>query len=223
MSLLAPANYNFKPDLYSSNVGQSYGHGQGGTVCNTIAAEGKYVDTVGKLEPSIQGKQTGGDGYGFTSVSPGKIIGPDAGYLGIDKYSTSSMAVARPGNIVGHFKGGRRKHTYKKHTHRIHKFRQIGCRRSHKRSSHKRNSHRHKRNSHKRSSHRHKRSHRKGTPGGKRSRHRRRSHRGGSQPYSNIPISFGQSFDSKLSAQDSALASPVPMTPYNRCETVSRN
>jgi hypothetical protein len=210
---LAPVNYSFYPSLYSSNVGQSLGHGQGGTVCNTIAAEGKYVDTVGRLEPSIQGKQTGGDGYGFTGVSPGKIIGPDAGYLGIDKYSTSSMAVARPGNIVGHFKGGRRKHTYKKHTHRRHKFRQIGCRRSHKRSSHKRSSH----------NHRHKRSHKKGTPGGKRSRHRRRSHKGGSgQPYSNIPISFGQSFDSKLSAYDSALANPVPLTPYSRCDIVPR-
>ena len=195
---LAPANYNFYPSLYPSNVGQSLGHGQGGTVCNTIAAEGKYVDTVGRLEPSIQGNQTGGDGYGFTGVSPGKIIGPDAGYLGIDKYST--LAVARPGNIVANWKGGKRKHT--------HKFRQIGCKRNHRKRTTR----------HRRS--RHKRSHRKG---GVRRSHRRSRRRGGSgQPYSNIPISFGQSFDSKLSAYDSALANPVPLTPYSRCDIVPR-
>jgi len=221
---LAPANYGgFDASNYSSNVGQSLGHGQGGTVCNGTAAEGNYVKTVGKLEPSIQ---SGGDGYGFTGDFPGKIIGPDAGYLGLDKYNNSSTAYARPGNIINTFKGGKRS---------VHKFRQIGCKKSHKRSSHrhKRSSHKrishkrssHKRISHKRSSHRHKHksshrhkrsSHRKGSKSHTRRHgktHRRRYHGG----------TFGQTFNTALSAQDSAFANPLPMSVYDRCAIVPRS
>jgi len=211
---LAPANYGgFDASNYSSNVGQSLGHGQGGTVCNGTAAEGNYVKTVGKLEPSIQ---SGGDGYGFTGDFPGKIIGPDAGYLGLDKYNNSSTAYARPGNIINTFKGGKRS---------VHKFRQIGCKKSHKRSSHrhKRSSHKHKR-SHMRSprhkhksSHRHKRSHKRSShrKGSKshRKTHRRRYHGG----------TFGQTFNTALSAQDSAFANPLPMSVYDRCAIVPRS
>jgi len=195
---LAPANYTDKSFLLSSNVGKVDNIGNNGTVCNTIAAEGKYVNSPGKTEQMI-----GGNGYGFTDKFPGKIIGPDAGYLGLDTYENSG--VPRAGNVVAHWKnltGGNRRRRY----------RQVGCKkrggRTYKRST---RMHKHKRISHKRSSHKHKRSH-------KRMRSTRRKYRGGNgQPYSNIPLSFGQSFDSKLSPYDSALASPVPMTPYSRC------
>ena len=191
---LAPANYNYNSSLFSSNVGKVDNIGDNGTVCNTIAAEGKYVNSPGRFE-----KMMGGDGYGFTDKFPGKIIGPDAGYLGLDKYSAGANAFARAGNVTAHWKnltGGKRR-----------RYRQVGCKKRGGRT------HRHKRT--------HRRKHTKRTH--KRSTRTRRKYRGGNgQPYSNIPQSFGQSFDSKLSPYDSALASPVPMTPYNRCESVSR-
>ena len=43
------------------------------------------------------------------------------------------------------------------------------------------------------------------------------------QPYSNIPLTFGQSFETTLSAKNSALANPTPLLPYSRCETVPRS
>jgi len=201
---LAPANYTDKSFLLSSNVGKVDNIGNNGTVCNTIAAEGKFVNSPGKTEQMI-----GGNGYGFTDKFPGKIIGPDAGYLGVDTYENSG--VPRAGNIVAQWKnltGGNRRRRY----------RQVGCkktggrRRSH-RHNHKCTHRRNKHSKHKRSSH--KRSHKR-----MRSTRTRRKYRGGNgQPYSNIPLSFGQSFDSKLSPYDSALASPVPMTPYSRCDS----
>ena len=195
---LAPANYNYNSSLFSSNVGKVDNIGENGTVCNTIAAEGKYVNSPGKM--------IGGDGYGFTDKFPGKIIGPDAGYLGIDKYSAGANTFARSGNVTAHWKnltGGKRRRHY----------RQVGCKKRGGRT------HRRMRSTHKRRrTHRHKHTKRMRS-----TRTRTRKHRGGNgQPYSNIPISFGQSFDSKLSAQDSALASPVPMTPYSRCASVPR-
>jgi hypothetical protein len=45
---------------------------------------------------------------------------------------------------------------------------------------------------------------------------------GGAQPYSNTPLSFGQSFNTTLSAKDSGLASPPPLLPYSRCASVPR-
>ena len=214
---LAPANYGgFDASNYSSNVGQSYGHGQGGTVCNGTAAEGNYIKTVGKLEPSIQ---SGGDGYGFTGDFPGKIIGPDAGYLGLDKYTNSSTAYARPGVPINTLKGGKRG---------VHKFRQIGCKKSHKRS-------RHKRSRHKRSRHNHKRSHKRSSLRHMRSSpsHKRSSHRKGSKSHTRRHGkihrrryhggTFGQTFNTALSARDSAFANPLPMSVYDRCAIVPRS
>ena len=217
---LAPANFNFEPTLYPSTIGGVPPHGCGGTVCNGTAAEGKYVNS---------NCMKGGSGYGFTDISASKITAFPAGYSIIDKYS-SDAPICRPGNVVANWKsltGGKR-------TRRRHTFRQIGCKRrggkrthkhrhskhcGHKRSSHKRSSHKrthrhskhcgHKRSSHKRSSH-------------KRSSHKRirsRRYRGGVGE----PLSYGQTFDTKLSPELSALANPVPMTAYNRCADVSRS
>ena len=184
---LAPANYTDKSFLLSSNVGKVDNIGNNGTVCNTIAAEGKYVNSPGKVDQMI-----GGNGYGFTDKFPGKIIGPDAGYLGVNTYENSG--VPRAGNVDAlweNLTGGKRR-----------RYRQVGC----KKTGGRRRSHRHN----------HKCTHRRN----KRKHSSRRKYRGGNgQPYSNIPQSFGQSFDSKLSPYDSALASPVPMTPYSRCES----
>jgi hypothetical protein len=216
---LAPANYTDKSFLLSSNVGKVDNIGNNGTVCNTIAAEGKYVNSPGKVDQMI-----GGNGYGFTDKFPGKIIGPDAGYLGVNTYENSG--VPRAGNVDAlweNLTGGKRR-----------RYRQVGCkktggrRRSHRHNhkcTHRRNKRKHsskrsskhssKRSSKHSSKHSSKRKH-----SIKRKHSSRRKYRGGNgQPYSNIPQSFGQSFDSKLSPYDSALASPVPMTPYSRCES----
>ena len=210
---LAPANYNFNPALYSSNVGKSDNIGAYGTVCNGTAAEGKFVNTPGKLEPSIQ---SGGDGYGFTGNFPGKIIGPDAGYLGIDKYSMNGSTFPRAGYVAPLWKnltGGKRTRRYA----------QIGC----KKMGGKHRSHRRMR-SHSKRSHRHKRSHSKRMHSKRmhmRSHRRMTRHRGGNgmnQPYSNIPISYGQSLGPEVSAQNSGLANPPPFFPYNRCASVPR-
>lgn len=201
---LAPANYNFNSSLYSSNGGKVDNIGDYGTVCNTIAAEGKYVNTPGKM--------IGGDGYGFTDKFPGKIIGPDAGYLGVDKYSTDANAFARPGNVVAHWKnltGGKRR-----------KYRQVGCKKrggrthKHRRSYRHKCTHKHSRLCRPKCTHKHSRL--------CRPNHTKKYRGGNGQPYSNIPISFGQSFDSNLSPYESALASPTPMTPYSRCDSVLR-
>jgi hypothetical protein len=214
-----PANFTFNPTLYPSTVGGVSGHGCGGTVCNDIAAEGKYVNS---------NCMKGGSGYGFTDISPSKITAFPAGYSVIDKYSNDAV-VARPGNVVAHWKsltGGKR-------TRRRHSFRQIGCKRrggkrTHRHSKHcghkRTHKHRHSKHcGHKRSSHKHVHSK---YCGHKRSSHKRssRRHRGGNgQPYSNIPLSYGQTFNTILPPTLSAMANPVPMTAYNRCADVSRS
>ena len=42
------------------------------------------------------------------------------------------------------------------------------------------------------------------------------------QPYSDISLTFGQTFDTTLSAKDSGMAMPPPLLPYSRCATVPR-
>ena len=201
---LAPANFNHDSTLYSSNIGKVGDHGCNGTVCNVTAAEGIFVNTPGKIQA--------GGGYSFTDTFPSKLIGQNPGYSIVDKYSDNDLVV-RPGNVVAHWKnltGGKRTHR------RRHSFRQVGCKSKSKRRNHK-HKHTQKCRHSRRKNHINRRKHRNYRMT------RRHRHRGGNgQPYSNIPLSFGQSFDSKLSAYDSALANPTPLTPYNRCESVSR-
>ena len=69
--------------------------------------------------------------------------------------------------------------------------------------------------------------HRKSTNRRKASKHRRttRKHRSlrmkrggdGPQPYSNVPISFSQTFNKNLTAGNSALATPTPLSPVSNC------
>ena len=199
---LAPANYNFNSSDYSSQAGKLGNHGNYGTVCNGTAASGVFVDTPGKYEPSIS-IMKGGEGYGFTGQFPGKIIGPDSGYLGIDKYATGSPAFARSGNVVAHWKnltGGRRRR------HRTYK--QIGCKKMGGRRTRRKHKNKHSKRKH---MSKRKRMHSKRMRGGD-----------GPQPYSNIPQSFIQSFSSVLSAKDSGMANPVPMTAESKCAIIPR-
>jgi hypothetical protein len=227
------ANYEANPTLYSSNVGKVGDIGCYGTVCNVTGAEGKFVDTAGKFEPSIQ-KQNGGDGYGFDAKTEDIKFGPNAPYPIMDRY-TDDKVVVRPGNVTAKWGGKRtRKHKMtRKHKHTQRKYNQQGCKKmggkksKHIRSGHMRTKHmrsRHMRSRHMRS--RHMRNRHIRSVHHKRSRmHRTRKYRGGNgdkQPYSNIPISFGQTFDTKLSATESALANPVPLLPYNSCASIPR-
>ena len=200
---LAPANFNHDSTLYSSNIGKVGDHGCNGTVCNVTAAEGIFVNTPGKIQA--------GGGYSFTDTFPSKLIGQNPGYSIVDKYSDNDLVVRPGNNVVAHWKnltGGKRTHR------RRHSFRQVGCKSKRRNHKHK---HTQKCRHSRRKNHINRRKHRNYRMT------RRHRHRGGNgQPYSNIPLSFGQSFDSKLSAYDSALANPTPLTPYNRCESVSR-
>jgi len=203
-SHLAPANFNHNPTLYPSTVRGIPPYGCGGTVCNGTAAEGKFVNS---------NCMKGGSGYGFTDISASKITAFPASYSIIDKYS-SDTPVCRPGNVVANWKsltGGKR-------TRRRHSFRQIGCKRRGGKRTHK---HRHSKHcGHKRSSHKRTRTHKH-----RHSKHcghmrmRSRRYRGGVGE----PLSYGQTFDTKLSPELSALANPTPMTAYNRCADVSRS
>ena len=221
-------NYEFNPANYGNNVGAIPGHGCQGTCNSCDAADGKFVDT-NKI-------QSGGDGYSATDEAPGPIMGPAAGYSIIKPYhqDVTVRDTEVPANFSGSalrgspLLGGKRKRMTKKswggkkkgfkHTKKVHK-------KHHKRTR----MHKMKRSRYVRTHHRHSTMWKH--TGGKTKRHhksKRHMKRGGStiggpQPYSNVPITFGQTFDTKLGPNESALANPTPLLPYSRCETIARN
>ncbi len=221
-------NYEFNPANYSSNVGKIDGHGCQGTVCNVTAAEGIFVDEKG---------QSGGDGYSATDEAPGPIMGPAAGYSIIKPYHEDR--VVRDTEVPASFRGGKRTMKHKWGGKRVVKRATKKVRKMHKHSSIHKNTAGHKRSRHhKMKRTRYVRSHHKHSTmwkhtGGKAKKHHTKRHHiimkrggsaiGGPQPYSNIPITFGQTFDTKLGPNESALANPTPLLPYNTCATIARN
>lgn len=92
------------------------------------------------------------------------------------------------------------------------KRKQIGCRMTKKGGKkYKKSTNRRKASKHRRTTKKHR---------GTTRRHRSlKIKRGGDgpQPYSNTPISFGQTFNKTLNAGNSALANPTPLSPVSNC------
>jgi hypothetical protein len=193
-------NFSSYPDTFSSSDGQVPGVGCSGTKNNALAAAGKF-------------SQNGGY-YSF-----GEPIGSSFGSSGTGMIQVNNHpTVVRPMNV------------FPKRFTGLSGGKQIGCRmtkkggKKHRKSTNRRKGSKHRRTTNKRSgtSKHSGTSKRSGT-----SKHRRatRKHRSlrikrggdGPQPYSNIPISFSQTFNKTLSAGNSALATPTPLSPVSNC------
>ena len=199
-------NFSSYPDTFSSSDGQVPGVGCAGTKNNAMAAAGKF-------------SQNGGY-YSFSEPIGSPISGAGTGMIQVNDHPT----VVRPMNVfpkrfsglLGGKQIGCMKH--RKSTNR----RKASKHRTH-RSSRKHSSSRKHRSSRKHSGSRKHRSTRKHRSSRKHSGSRKhrtfRMKRGGEgpQPYSNVPISFSQTFNKQLGASESMLATPTPLSPVSNC------
>jgi hypothetical protein len=189
-------NFSSYPDTFSSSEGQVEGVGCAGTSNNALAAAGKF-------------SQNGGY-YSFGQPIGSPISASGTAMVQVNEHPTIVRPMnAFPKRFAG-LLGGRSR-------------RQIGCKmtkkggKKYKKSTNRRKASKHRRRSghSKRSGHsRRTRRHRSSK------KHRTfRIKRGGDgpQPYSNIPISFSQTFNKTLSADNSALATPTPLSPQSNC------
>ena len=199
---LLPGNNNNPNTVYSANKYSDAhiiaGRGCAGTKSNISAANSEYVP--------YSAMQTGGGGGVCLSQQPLMgLTGPRAGYAGVQRCApnvrVNQMSLGAGGvSSVGRHatlrawpgKGGRRR-TKRQVRHR------VGV--SRKRKKHK--SLRKYKNINLRK---------------KRRKTRRRRQRGGRQPYSNVPITFGYGLGAPLPDNSSALATPPPQHVYNHCE-----
>lgn len=193
-------NFSSYPDTFSSSDGQVEGVGCSGTTNNALAAAGQF-------------SQNGGY-YSFGEPIGTPMDGAGTAMVQINEHPTIVRPMNDFSNKLSNLSGGRRR-------------RQIGCKRggikrtnrrkaSKRRVSRKYGGTRKHRGSRKHGGTRKHRSTRK--YGGSR-KYRRTMKRGGEgpQPYSNTPISFSQTFDTSLSANESMLASPTPLSPVSNC------
>ena len=182
-------NFSSYPDTFPSSHGQAAGVGCAGTTDNTLAAAGKF-------------SQNGGY-YSF-----GQPIGNSFGSSGTGTVIVNDKeTVMRPMNNfstkLSDLSGGRRS-------------RQIGCKKGGKKYTNRRKASKHRKH---RGSRKHHSTRKHHSARRHRSSRRYRIKRGGDgpQPYSNTPISFGQTFNTSLTAGNSALATPTPLSPVSNC------
>ena len=201
-------NFSSYPDMFSSSEGQVTGVGCAGTTNNALAAAGKF-------------SQNGGY-YSFGEPIGEPIRASGSAMLQVNEHPT----VVRPMNV------------FPKRFSGLSGGKQIGCRmtkkggKKYKKSTNRRKASKRsgssKRSGFSKRSGSNKHSKRSGfSKHSKRSRNHRgtRKHRtfrikrggDGPQPYSNTPISFSQTFNKTLSAGNSALASPTPLSPVSNC------
>ena len=195
-------NFSSYPDTFSSSEGQVEGVGCAGTSNNALAAAGKF-------------SQNGGY-YSFAQPIGSPISASGTAMVQVNEHPT----IVRPMNVFPKRfsgllggkqigckmtkKGGKK---YKKSTNRRKASKYRGTSRRMRTSS---------RRSGKRTSKRH--SKRIRSSGSKKHRTFRIKRGGdGPQPYSNTPISFSQTFNKSLSAGNSALATPTPLSPQSNC------
>lgn len=236
-----PTNFAFEANKYADPYAKVAGVGCAGTNQGYVASksayeEPPYVMAGGRRRRRMRKHVGGNSGYEFTNNPIAPVAGPGAPYSEVKGYNTL-------GNYRDLFpplfkKGGSKKMRQygcsKKRGGKTRGGRQTmrlarrgGARRSMKRSM-------------KRSMSRSMRLARGATRSMRRNmtRSMRRSMNGGmnsasdytegrntsqDQPYGNAAISFGQGLSSKLGPNDSYLASPPPLTPYNNCGKVMRN
>ena len=188
-------NFSSYPDTFSSSEGQVPGVGCAGTKNNALAAAGKF-------------SQNGGY-YSFGQPIGSPIRASGTAMVQVNEHPT----VVRPMNNFSKkfagLSGGRRS-------------RQIGCRMTKKggrKSTNRRKASKHRNHSsRKHSSRKHRRTTRKHRRTTRKHRSLRMKRGGdGPQPYSNTPMSFGQTFNKTLTAGNSALATPTPLSAVSNC------
>ena len=212
------ANYNQNPAMLPSNKILIPPHASAGTKSNCAAAAGKFVrykSLSGGNKISTNSKMKGGNKL---STAPQHCDSANHRHAAFGTYNNGD--VKRPLAIKG---GKRHRHTMKKRkSMRKHK---KHAKRHHKRSRKMHKKHKKHTRKHKRHHKKHSRKHKKHTR--KHKRHSRRHHRqmrGGKQPFSNVPMSFGYSANLKhLKPSMSAIANPVPINSYDNCGKVSRS
>ena len=184
-------NFSSYPDTFSSSEGKVSGVGCGGTKNNALAASGNFSQNGGyySLGEPI-GNSFGSSGHGT---------------LQTNEHPTTMRPMNNFSKKFSGLSGGRR-------------GRQIGCRMTKKGGK-----------KHRKITNRRKASKRRGTTRKYRKTSKRRGttrkyrslriKRGGdgAQPYSNTPISFSQTFNKNLTAGNSALATPTPLSPVSNC------
>ena len=222
------------PNRFSNDLVYVGSNTYGGTSSNVKAAEGNFVRLSGggKLF-ARNNKMNGGTKFGMnlenTSASVGTVA---AGYPGHIELDNSAERPNQPANKIASsdLKGGRRRTKNK----RLRKMKKT--KRNNKNTRARNNNKKRKaRMSRKKlggslvdgcgctgGGSKHRRS-KKGS-GSCSSHSKNKKMKGGkSQPFSNEPLSFGYSLDSKnISANTSALASPMPFKSYFACNNVPR-
>lgn len=190
-------NFSSYPDTFSSSEGQVPGVGCAETKNNALAAAGKF-------------SQNGGY-YSFGEPIGSPISRSGAAMVQVNEHPT----MVRPMNnfskkFLG-LSGGRRR-------------RQIGCRMTSKggkkylKSTNRRKASKHHKGSKHSKAYKHRRTTRKHRKITRKNRSLRIKRGGeGPQPYSNIPISFSQTFNKQLGTSESMLATPTPLSPISNC------
>ena len=184
-------NFSSYPDTFSSSEGQVPGVGCAGTKNNALAAGGKF-------------SQNGGY-YSFGEPINNSFGSSGHGTLQVNEHPT----IMRPMN------------NFSKKSTGLSGGKQIGCRMTKKKGKkHQKNTNRRKASKHRKVS-KHK-NYRRTTRKHRRTTRKHRSLRikrggDGPQPYSNVPISFSQTFNKNLTADNSALATPTPLSPVSNC------
>uniref|UniRef100_A0A6C0IJU3 Uncharacterized protein n=1 Tax=viral metagenome TaxID=1070528 RepID=A0A6C0IJU3_9ZZZZ len=214
-----PVNFNYQVEKYANPYGKVAGVGCDGTKYGPDAVNSVYSSPF-----------VGGNGYSFTDTPIAPVAGPGAPYSEIREYNDrGNYRNLFPPLFQSALTGGKRRgrRSMRKYGSMRKIKTQYGC------SSRKiRGGRKHKRKTMK---HRMSKRTTKKRGHGKRRTMRRTMHksmRGGmssasdytegrdasqDQPYGNKAYSFGQGLDSMLSANESALASPTPLLPYNTC------
>ena len=199
-------NFSSYPDTFSSSEGQVPGIGSAGIKNNAMAA------AAGKFS------QNGGY-YSFGQpIGQYTNSGSGSGEIIVNKEAATIRPMNNFSKKFSGLSGGRR-----------HRNKQIGCRmtkkggKKYRKSTNRRKaSKRSQASKHKRASKRSQASkHKRGSKHKRTIRQYRslRIKRGGAggQPYSNTPISFSQTFNKHLTANESMLANPTPLSPVSNC------
>ena len=208
---ISGANYNQDPTMLPSNKILIRQDAYAGTKSKTAAAEGKYISYKDLAKGNKISSKSNMIGGNKLSLDPANCKG------GVNhRHHTFGTypngPVPRPLALVG---GKRRRHTMRKRkSMRKHK---KHAKRHHKRSRKMRRKHKKHTRKHKKHDKKHSRKH-------KRHSRRHRRMRGGKQPFSNVPMSFGYGANLELLRPSmSAIANPVPIKAYDNCSKVARS
>ena len=215
-------NFEAVPNRFPNDLVYVGSNTNGGTASNVQAANGNYDRLVGGRKLFARNiKMNGGTNLSMDLYDPSASVGTvSAGHPGHVAVDISADRPNQPANkLVSSALGGGRRRGRRNKNKRSRKINQTN---RHDRKTRGRNSHK-KRHTRKRR--------KRGGKGcgwglfGGSSCHSKKKMKGGSpQPFSNLPMSFGYTFDNaNINADSSALASPMPIKSYFSCDNVARN